>query len=105
MLYDAVQLSSAAFLPVHVHQVSRLRHSGPSQPILERYRLKRSEFNGLEAVNQAQRYKPSLIVMDISIRVMDGLEAKGRILSVPEIFAIPIVAFSAHCEIIGEDSP
>src|SRR5215831_15017323 len=55
-------------------------------------------YDGAEAIEQAQRYKPQLIFMDIRMPVMDGYEATQRILSIPELAATPIIAVSAHCD-------
>ncbi len=52
--------------------------------------------NGLEAVDQAFLTRPDLILMDISLPVLDGLEATRRIKAAPEIGHIPIVALTAH---------
>lgn len=37
-----------------------------------------------------------LILMDMSLPVMDGWEATGRLKAVPETQAIPIIALTAH---------
>jgi PAS domain S-box-containing protein len=51
--------------------------------------------NGEEAIEQAQRTKPDLIVMDIMMPLMDGLEATRQIRSMPELRHIPILIASA----------
>lgn len=51
--------------------------------------------NGQEAIDQAQRVRPDLIVMDITMPVMDGLEATRRICSMPELAQVPILIASA----------
>lgn len=52
--------------------------------------------NGQEAIDMAQRIKPALIVTDLSMPVMNGLDAT-RILRrlMPEI---PIILYSAHID-------
>lgn len=52
--------------------------------------------NGEEAVELAQSELPSLILMDLSLPLLDGLAATRRIREVPELQRIPIVAVSAH---------
>jgi two-component system cell cycle response regulator DivK len=54
--------------------------------------------NGVEAVAAAVEHKPDLILMDIRMPIMDGYEASRRILSIPELARIPIIAVSAHCD-------
>jgi CheY-like chemotaxis protein len=51
--------------------------------------------NGQEAIDQAQRVSPDLIVMDIAMPVMDGLEATRRIRTSPELAHVPILIASA----------
>ena len=52
--------------------------------------------NGEEAVEIARREHPSLILMDLSLPLLDGLAATRRIRQVKELTHIPIVAVSAH---------
>lgn len=52
--------------------------------------------NGEEAVEVTRLELPSLILMDLSLPVIDGLEATRLIRQVPELAKIPIVAVSAH---------
>ncbi len=51
--------------------------------------------NGQEAVQYAEREKPILILMDIQMPVMDGLEAIGIIRQNPSLQSIPIIALTA----------
>lgn len=52
--------------------------------------------NGEEAVEVARRERPSLILMDLSLPLLDGLAATRRIRQVEELRKVPIVAVSAH---------
>ncbi len=57
--------------------------------------------NGKEALEYVQRQRPELILMDVMMPVMDGLEAARRIRALPGLEDIPIIAVSAST---GEDS-
>ena len=50
--------------------------------------------DGQEAVEMAARERPDLILMDVSLPVMDGLEATRRIRARAQ--TIPIIALTAH---------
>ncbi|ADK82628.1 PAS domain-containing hybrid sensor histidine kinase/response regulator [Sediminispirochaeta smaragdinae] len=52
--------------------------------------------NGKEAVTQAIQHKPDLILMDLSMPVMDGIEAAKNIGMNKETAEIPIVAVTAY---------
>ncbi len=52
--------------------------------------------DGEAAVSQAARLKPDLIIMDIRLPGIDGLEATRRLRSDPITAIIPIVAVTAH---------
>jgi two-component system, NtrC family, sensor kinase len=51
--------------------------------------------NGEEALHQTKLYKPDLILMDIKMPVMGGIEATRRLKSDRETKGIPIVALTA----------
>ena len=65
-------------------------------------RLKRKGFeliyagDGVEAVESAKQNLPSLILMDVSLPEMDGLEATKLIKRAPATENIPIIALTAH---------
>ncbi len=59
------------------------------------YRVLRAE-DGEQGVLSARRYKPDLILMDLSIPGLDGLVATERLKSDPKTGHIPIVLMTAH---------
>ncbi len=52
--------------------------------------------NGLDAVECARVEKPDLILMDISMPIMSGIEATQAIRRTPGILHTPIIALTAH---------
>lgn len=52
--------------------------------------------NGAEAVEQAKAWGPDLILMDISMPVMSGIEATRALRQWPEGRGLKIVALTAH---------
>lgn len=65
-------------------------------------RLKRRGFDviaardGAEGVEAANRERPDLILMDLSLPVIDGWEATRRIKAAAGTRGIPVIALSAH---------
>lgn len=53
-------------------------------------------FDGFEAVTQAARIKPDLVLMDIALPQMDGLTAMRHIRRLPGLEQVPIVGCSAY---------
>lgn len=51
--------------------------------------------NGQEAIDLAITFKPELILMDIRMPVMNGLDATKRLRTMPETAHIPIIALTA----------
>lgn len=51
--------------------------------------------NGLEAVELARTSQPDLILMDVMMPALDGLEATRRIRGFPETRHIPIITLTA----------
>ena len=51
--------------------------------------------NGEEAVRQALRFRPDLILMDVMMPVMDGLNATRILRESPRFRQVPIVALTA----------
>jgi CheY-like chemotaxis protein len=52
--------------------------------------------DGAEGVAMAGEAKPDLILMDLSLPVMDGWEATGRIKAAPDTRHIPVIALTSH---------
>lgn len=52
--------------------------------------------DGGEGVAKAKSEKPDLILMDLSLPVMDGLQATAKIKADPETQPIPVLALTAH---------
>ena len=56
---------------------------------------------GLEAVELAIEFTPRLVLMDISMPGMDGVEATKAIHAHPRGRKIPVVAVSSYCDNYG----
>ena len=52
-------------------------------------------YNGQEAIDLAKSHRPDLILMDIQMPVMDGLESIRHIRIDPDLQSIPIIAITA----------
>lgn len=52
--------------------------------------------DGAEALRVAGEAQPELVLMDLSLPVMDGWEATGRMKANPQTASIPIIALTAH---------
>lgn len=48
--------------------------------------------DGLEAIAEAERHQPDLVVLDLSMPVLDGLEALPRILAVAPDARVVVVS-------------
>jgi two-component system cell cycle response regulator DivK len=59
--------------------------------------------NGLEALESARRDRPSVILMDISMPVMDGLTASRYLRADPILKDIPIIAHTAQPRLLAAD--
>ena len=51
--------------------------------------------NGLDGVRMALQHKPDLVLMDIQLPDINGIEAFARLRADPATAAIPVVAFTA----------
>ena len=54
------------------------------------------EADRLYAFKIAERERPDLILMDLSLPIVDGLAATRRIRRFPELKEVPIVIITAH---------
>ena len=52
-------------------------------------------FDGLQAVKMARQSQPDLILMDIQLPKISGLEAAKRIKKYPSLTSVPIIAVTA----------
>ncbi|OYT73589.1 MAG: response regulator [Chloracidobacterium sp. CP2_5A] len=52
--------------------------------------------DGLSAIEAAASFRPDVIVMDISLPTVDGLEATKRIKAQPGFAKVPVLALTAH---------
>lgn len=51
-------------------------------------------YNGKEAVEKAKEHKPSVILLDLIMPVMNGFEALENLKKDPELKAIPVIILS-----------
>jgi CheY-like chemotaxis protein len=58
--------------------------------------------NGREAVQQAQLENPDLILMDIAMPIMDGLDATRVIRQQDSLSRVPIIGVTAFDEFYGD---
>ena len=54
--------------------------------------------NGAVAVEIAQRERPDIILMDLSLPILDGIEATEKIRASDGLRDVPIIAVTAHQE-------
>jgi two-component system cell cycle response regulator DivK len=59
--------------------------------------------NGQEGVEFAERERPALILMDLSLPIMDGWEATKRLKANNELRSIPVIALTAHAMVGDEE--
>lgn len=52
--------------------------------------------NGAEGVDAARERRPDVILMDVTMPVMDGLEATRRLKGDPATRGIPVIVLTAH---------
>ncbi|HEV2883734.1 MAG TPA: response regulator [Pyrinomonadaceae bacterium] len=54
--------------------------------------------DGETAIEVAQRERPDLILMDLSLPVLDGIEAAEQIRATDGLSSVPVIAVTAHHE-------
>jgi two-component system, cell cycle response regulator DivK len=52
--------------------------------------------NGEEAIEWCREHLPQLILMDISLPGLDGLEVTRKLRTMPDLAEVPILALTAH---------
>ena len=58
--------------------------------------------DGLEAVKKAVEWHPDIILMDLAMPIMDGIQATQAIRQHEELSEIPILAFTAYGDFYNE---
>jgi two-component system alkaline phosphatase synthesis response regulator PhoP len=58
--------------------------------------------NGKEAINIASKIKPDIILMDVMMPEMDGIEACRQIKAIPQLKNIPLIFLTARGEEFSE---
>ena len=59
--------------------------------------------DGERAVALAQAHRPDLVVLDMSLPVLDGLEATRRLKAHPDTGRIPVLILTAHALVHDRD--
>jgi DNA-binding NarL/FixJ family response regulator len=54
--------------------------------------------NGTEAIQRARQLKPDLIIMDLAMPLMNGLEAASVLKS--ELSRVPVVLFTLYADVV-----
>ena len=57
-------------------------------------------YNGLQAIEQAERFKPDVMLIDIGLPDLDGYEVARRIRAVPALQSICLIAVTGY----GQDA-
>ena len=58
--------------------------------------------NGAQAIEQAKKVKPEIIIMDVMMPIMDGMEACRQLKEIPETKNIPVIFLTARSEEFAE---
>lgn len=89
---DIVELKSPLILIAEDNEANVMTIS--SYLMAKGYRIALAA-NGQEAIAMAQSTKPDLILMDIQMPLIDGLEATKQIRQIPSLAQVPIIALTA----------
>ncbi|HBF34062.1 TPA: hypothetical protein DDW35_05820 [Candidatus Sumerlaeota bacterium] len=57
-----------------------------------------TSYDGLDAVEKVKERKPDLVLMDIMMPIIDGIEAVKQIKAIPECKDLPIIMLSAAAQ-------
>lgn len=60
--------------------------------------------DGQVAIDEATTWQPDLILMDISLPVIDGLEATRRLKAAKDTAAIPVIALTANAMVTDRNA-
>jgi two-component system cell cycle response regulator DivK len=52
--------------------------------------------DGLSGIDTAVQHKPNLILMDVNLPDIDGLEAASRLKAIPAMAQVPVIALTAN---------
>ncbi len=83
---------------VLVVEDSRLQALALQQLLEEKGLVVLRALNGRVGVSMAEQYMPDVIILDVQMPEMDGLEACRRLKQNPATSSIPIVMLTAHSE-------
>lgn len=67
------------------------------ETILKRYGFEvMTTLKGEEVISRAKKFNPQIILLDVFLSGVDGIEICNSLKSLPETKAIPVIMFSAH---------
>ncbi len=58
--------------------------------------------SGEEAVAAAQRQQPDLIMLDLMMPRLDGVDVMNQLRADPDTAAIPVIAYTAYSDVFGD---
>jgi CheY-like chemotaxis protein len=75
--------------------VSKLLRSNPD------FEVCAEAVNGLDAVEKAKKFQPDLVILDLGMPVMNGLEAARELKTILPV--VPIILFTLHGHMISDE--